>query len=84
MQHAHIEASAAGGAAAVTSTHELDDLDVALIRAMQEHPRAGALELSRVLRVARFASRFAPLGFTVAVVLGGSAGRRPSSSFWNG
>lgn len=37
----------------MTSTHELDDLDVALIRAMHEHPRAGALELSRLLHVAR-------------------------------
>jgi DNA-binding Lrp family transcriptional regulator len=31
----------------------LDELDLALIRALHEHPRAGALELSRLLRVAR-------------------------------
>ena len=33
--------------------HDLDALDVALLRAMREHPRAGVLELSRVLGVAR-------------------------------
>lgn len=33
--------------------HELDSLDIALLRAMREHPRAGVLELSRVLAVAR-------------------------------
>ena len=33
--------------------HEPDDLDVALIRAMVEHPRVGVLELSRLVRVAR-------------------------------
>jgi DNA-binding Lrp family transcriptional regulator len=33
--------------------HELDDLDVALLRTLREHPRSGALELSRLLRVAR-------------------------------
>jgi DNA-binding Lrp family transcriptional regulator len=31
----------------------LDALDLALLRALREHPRAGALELSRQLRVAR-------------------------------
>lgn len=33
--------------------HVLDDLDVALLRAVHDAPRAGALELSRLLRVAR-------------------------------
>ena len=33
--------------------YELDALDVALLRAMREHPRSGVLELSRVLGVAR-------------------------------
>jgi len=32
---------------------ELDDLDVALVTALREHPRAGALELSRAVKVAR-------------------------------
>lgn len=32
---------------------ELDALDIALVRALREHPRAGALELSRVTSVAR-------------------------------
>lgn len=32
---------------------ELDSLDLALLRALREHPRAGALQLSRVTRVAR-------------------------------
>ena len=32
---------------------ELDELDQALLAAMHDHPRAGALELSRILRVAR-------------------------------
>src|SRR5215469_17764926 len=32
---------------------ELDSLDLALIRALREHPRAGALQLSRLTRVAR-------------------------------
>lgn len=32
---------------------ELDVLDVDLLSAMREHPRAGVLELSRLLRVAR-------------------------------
>lgn len=31
----------------------LDDLDVAVLTALHEHPRAGVLELSRVTRVAR-------------------------------
>jgi DNA-binding Lrp family transcriptional regulator len=31
----------------------LDELDLAVLRALREHPRAGALELSRRLRVAR-------------------------------
>jgi DNA-binding Lrp family transcriptional regulator len=31
----------------------LDELDLALLRTLREHPRAGALELSRLLRVAR-------------------------------
>jgi DNA-binding Lrp family transcriptional regulator len=31
----------------------LDELDTTLLRALREHPRAGALELSRRLRVAR-------------------------------
>lgn len=31
----------------------LDALDLALVRAMREHPRAGALELSRTVSVAR-------------------------------
>ncbi|MGQ0480652.1 MAG: Lrp/AsnC family transcriptional regulator [Pseudonocardia sp.] len=31
----------------------LDDLDLALLSALREHPRAGALELSRLVRVAR-------------------------------
>ncbi|MGH1561246.1 Lrp/AsnC family transcriptional regulator [Mumia sp. DW29H23] len=31
----------------------LDELDLALLRALQEHPRAGALELSRTTSVAR-------------------------------
>lgn len=35
------------------AVHQLDELDIALIRALREHPRAGVLELSRVLRVAR-------------------------------
>jgi DNA-binding Lrp family transcriptional regulator len=34
-------------------TSSLDDLDIALVGALREHPRAGALELSRRLRVAR-------------------------------
>lgn len=33
--------------------HTLDALDVALLSALTEHPRAGDLELSRVTRVAR-------------------------------
>jgi DNA-binding Lrp family transcriptional regulator len=33
--------------------HRLDDLDLALIATLRAHPRAGALELSRRLRVAR-------------------------------
>jgi DNA-binding Lrp family transcriptional regulator len=33
--------------------HTLDELDIALLAALREHPRAGDLELSRVLRVAR-------------------------------
>jgi DNA-binding Lrp family transcriptional regulator len=32
---------------------ELDDLDVALLGALRAHPRAGALELSRLVAVAR-------------------------------
>ena len=32
---------------------ELDELDQALLAAMHDHPGAGALELSRILRVAR-------------------------------
>jgi len=39
----------AGGGAA----RELDDLDVALIRTLRNRPRSGALELSRVVEVAR-------------------------------
>lgn len=34
-------------------TYQLDQLDVALIEALQQHPRAGALELSRSTKVAR-------------------------------
>lgn len=34
-------------------TYQLDQLDVALIEALEEHPRAGALELSRLTKVAR-------------------------------
>lgn len=33
--------------------HQLDALDLALLEALQDHPRAGDLELSRVLSVAR-------------------------------
>jgi DNA-binding Lrp family transcriptional regulator len=33
--------------------HTLDALDVALLSALREHPRAGALELSRITGVAR-------------------------------
>ena len=33
-------------------TYQLDQLDVALIEALQQHPRAGALELSRSTKVA--------------------------------
>lgn len=33
--------------------YQLDQLDVALIAALREHPRAGVLELSRVTKVAR-------------------------------
>lgn len=33
--------------------YQLDELDIALIRTMRDHPRAGVLELSRALRVAR-------------------------------
>jgi DNA-binding Lrp family transcriptional regulator len=36
-----------------TGTHDLDALDVSLIEALVGHPRAGALELSRQLSVAR-------------------------------
>jgi DNA-binding Lrp family transcriptional regulator len=32
---------------------ELDSLDLALLRALREHPRAGALQLSRTTQVAR-------------------------------
>lgn len=32
---------------------ELDDLDVALLTGLRAHPRAGALELSRIVKVAR-------------------------------
>ncbi len=35
------------------STQELDALDVALVGALRDHPRAGALELSRITKVAR-------------------------------
>jgi DNA-binding Lrp family transcriptional regulator len=34
-------------------TSSLDELDVALLRALHEHPRIGDLELSRITRVAR-------------------------------
>ena len=34
-------------------TYQLDQLDVALIEALQQHRRAGALELSRITKVAR-------------------------------
>ena len=37
----------------MTDGARLDALDLALLRALREHPRAGALELSRQLRVAR-------------------------------
>jgi DNA-binding Lrp family transcriptional regulator len=37
----------------VTDTYRLDELDLALLRALGEHPRAGDLELSRLTRVAR-------------------------------
>lgn len=33
--------------------YQLDHLDVALVEALQAHPRAGALELSRLTKVAR-------------------------------
>jgi DNA-binding Lrp family transcriptional regulator len=36
-----------------SSTARLDTLDLALLRALTEHPKAGALELSRQLGVAR-------------------------------
>jgi DNA-binding Lrp family transcriptional regulator len=36
-----------------SSTARLDTLDLALLRALTEHPKAGALELSRQLEVAR-------------------------------
>jgi DNA-binding Lrp family transcriptional regulator len=35
------------------SEQNLDELDIALLRALRDYPRAGALELSRRLRVAR-------------------------------
>lgn len=35
------------------TSYALDDLDVALLRALSLHPRAGVLELSRLTRVAR-------------------------------
>jgi DNA-binding Lrp family transcriptional regulator len=38
---------------ATANPFELDALDVSLIEALVEHPRAGALELSRQLKVAR-------------------------------
>lgn len=34
-------------------THVLDDLDVALLSSLHEHPRIGDMELSRVVKVAR-------------------------------
>jgi len=37
----------------VAETYDLDALDVSLIEALVDHPRAGALELSRQLSVAR-------------------------------
>src|SRR4029450_4671035 len=37
----------------MTEKHALDALDVALISALRQHPRAGALELSRITGVAR-------------------------------
>jgi len=37
----------------MTGKHRLDALDVALLSALREHPRAGALELSRITGVAR-------------------------------
>ena len=36
-----------------TDGHRLDTLDLALLRGLREHPKAGALELSRRLGVAR-------------------------------
>ena len=37
----------------MASSDALDALDVALLAALREHPRAGALELSRITGVAR-------------------------------
>ena len=37
----------------MTATRSLDDLDIALLTALREHPRAGFLELSRITGVAR-------------------------------
>jgi len=37
----------------VAPSRSLDDLDVALLTALREHPRAGFLELSRITGVAR-------------------------------
>ena len=37
----------------MTSRPALDALDLALLTALREHPRAGALELSRITGVAR-------------------------------
>ncbi len=37
----------------MTDRRVLDALDVALVAALREHPRAGVLELSRITRVAR-------------------------------
>ena len=37
----------------MTPSRSLDDLDVALLAALRDHPRAGSLELSRITGVAR-------------------------------
>jgi DNA-binding Lrp family transcriptional regulator len=37
----------------MTDGHRLDELDLALLQALAEHPRVGDLELSRLTRVAR-------------------------------
>lgn len=51
----------------------LDTLDVALLRAMHEHPRAGALELSRELGVARATVQARLKGMEQSGVIAGHA-----------